>query len=550
MNELATRSQRNRSTPAHQLVGLVCALSALSATGCNSLLNGWLDPTTVGNFSRQSTNEIRSSLTLEDTPKGIPGAVHPGPEDLQPVIVEYPITAGDSLVIEINELRQRQIPYQTQAQVTAAGYVNLPVIGRIEAAAKTVPEFEESLVEALRRRDVLVDPEVTVNPLFLQKATYSIFGVGVSAANDAPLRAGTFPIRRPDLRILEAINQVGGLNEFVTEIYVFRDDSVLENERIGDSPPSPEPPSANHRPPDHPEDGDPLRIPEGVDAGNEEAEETSREGAASHSSASEEESAKQDLLQAIDRDMPPEQPGKPEMDKPLTIPESLEPEKPDPFIFVNNEFVPNPSYQEGATESPAPKQAAFDTVMPAVNWARLAGESTFRVLVVSADGLRSGDPSANIYVRAGDVIRVVSGEIGIYYVMGQVNRVGPFSFNSEQITLKAAIAAAGGLSGLAWPDRCTVYRRLGQREQMIQVNLDRIFAGADPDFVIRRGDIINVGTHPFAPFLQRIRALSLPNPVNNVGYSFTYARNFADIDSFSVRQNPHNQPGRFENLFP
>ncbi len=80
--------------------------------------------------------------------------------------------------------------------------------------------------------------------------------------------------------------------------------------------------------------------------------------------------------------------------------------------------------------------------------------------------------------------------------------------------------------------------------------LDRIFAGKDADFLIRRGDIINVGTHPFAPFLSRIRELTLPNVVNNVGYSFTYARNFADIDSFAVKRNPSNEPDRFPSLFP
>jgi len=86
---------------------------------------------------------------------------------------------------------------------------------------------------------------------------------------------------------------------------------------------------------------------------------------------------------------------------------------------------------------------------------------------------------------------------------------------------------------------------------MIQVDLDRIFTGQDPDFLVRRGDIINVGTHPFAPFLQRIRALTLPNPVNNVGYSFTYARNFADIDSFAAQRNPANvEPQRFPLIYP
>jgi len=223
-----------------------------------------------------------------------------------------------------------------------------------------------------------------------------------------------------------------------------------------------------------------------------------------------------------------------------------------PFLYVNNEFVPNPAYSraEGMEASRGAEPTTFDSASATVNWARVGGDSHFRIIRVPAEQLRSGDPDVDIFVRAGDVIRIVSGEIGVYYVMGQVNRVGPFAFNSEPITLKGAIASAGGLSGLAWPDRCTVYRRVGQREQMIQVNLDRIFAGTDQDFFIRRGDIINVGTHPFAPFLQRIRAWTLPNPVNNVGYSFTYARNFADIDSYAVRVNPHNVPDRFPNFFP
>ena len=197
-----------------------------------------------------------------------------------------------------------------------------------------------------------------------------------------------------------------------------------------------------------------------------------------------------------------------------------------------------------------PAPPTMDSAIPTVNWARIAGDTTYRVIRIPAELLRSGDPGFNIYIRAGDVIRIISGEIGVFYVMGQVNRVGVFAFNAEPITLKAAIATAGGLSELAWPDRCTVYRRLGQREQMIQVDLDAVFAGEAPDFYIKRGDIINVGTHPFAPFLRRIRDVTLPNILSTVGYSYTYARNFADIDSFGVRQNPHNKPDTFPNLFP
>lgn len=489
------------------------------STGCYSIQNSWLDPTTLGHFAAGATLEIRTSLTLEDTPPGIVGAVHPSAEDLKLIVKEYPISAGDTLAIEINELRERFVPFQApQVRVSSTGYVNLPVVGRVYAAEKTVPEFEDVLRDRLRELAILMDPEVTVNALFLNKGTYSIFGIGASAATDAPLRAGTFPIRRPDQRILEAINLVGGLNEFVTDIYIFRYDEPF----------------------DAIDEVDPVSAPPEEESSRDELQEVQR---------GPQEQA--DLIEAVEGGDDSDQP---ETDQPeAALPEDLlEAESSGPYLWVNGEFVPNPAHagSEVPPSESRPKPPTFDTATPMVNWARIAGDTTFRIIHIDAMQLRTGDPQGNIYIRAGDVIRIVSGEIGVYYVMGQVNRVGPFAFNSESITLKKAIAGAGGLSALAWPDRCTVYRRVGQREQMIQVNLDRVFAGKDPDFLIRRGDIINVGTHPFAPFLQRIRQATLPTVTSTLGYSFTYARNFADIDSFSSKVNPANQPDRFPNLFP
>ncbi len=506
-------------------VALACAaLALLVGGGCNAITNGWLDPTVVGNFDKTTTNEIRTSLTLEDTPSAIPGASPATLDDLEVRVYEYPISAGDTLAVEINELRQRQTAFQAQVQVAAAGYVNLPVVGRVTAVGLTVPEFEAALAAALRERNVLLDPEVTINALFLQKATYSIFGVGVSASSDSPLRAGTFPIRRPDLRILEAINQVGGLNEFVAEVYVFRSDRAYSPPSIG---------------------GKLDRAGSATDdAGDRRTAATRGEDAPSGD-------PRQQLIDSVER-APAVQPPAGEDAEVQDIPEGLEPDPMQPYIFVNGEFVPNPTYSGPRRDAPAGQTdiPMSDSASPAVNWSRIAGETDFRILVIPADALRAGDPMANIVVRAGDVIRIVSGEVGVYYVMGQVNRVGAFRFELEPVTLKSAVAAAGGLSSLAWPDRCTVYRRLGRREQMIQVNLDRIFAGLDADFIVKRGDIINVGTHPFAPFLERIRGLTLPNPISNVGYSFTYARNFADIDSFAVQSNPRNEPDQFPRLFP
>ena len=489
------------------------------------MTNGWLDPTVLGVFNETAVHEIRTSLTLEDMPMGLPGAQLPTPADLLVIQREYAITAGDSLSIEIYELRRRQEVFVANpASVTPTGYVNLPVVGRVPAEGLTVPEFQEALITALKDRGILVDPEVTVNPGFLYKASYSIFGIGVSAANNAPLRAGLFPIRRPDLHVLEAINQVGGLNEFVTDVYIFRRDEWLDG-GIGE-----------------PVDSESLGGADGVEGSE------THERVADDQPAATEAAAEQALRDLVLVEAEPAEQEAAEQDQDVDL---LQPDPAQPYLFVDGEFVQNPTYQgEDDRDVPSSSPLPLDTATPAVNWARLAGDSSFRLIRIPAEQLRAGNPELDIIVRAGDTIRIVSGEIGAYYVMGQVNRVGAFGFNAEPVTLKAAIASAGGLSALAWPDRCTVYRRIGQREQMIQVDLDRVFAGQDPDFFIKRGDIINVGTHPFAPFLQRIRALTLPNPASNVGYSFTYARNFADIDSFGARANPHNEPDRFPNLFP
>ncbi len=520
--------------------GSALCLAALTI-GCNAVRNGWLDPTALGNFDQSASMAIRTSLSLEDTPQGIPGSSFPTPEDRIVKQVEYPIMSGDTLAIEIYELRHRDLPFQAQAVVSSAGYVNLPVVGKVDAAWRTAPEFERALVDALRVQGILLNPEVTVNPVFLQAATYSIFGIGVSAANNAPLRAGTFPIRRPDLRVLEAINQVGGLSEFVTEVYVFRYDDPTWNAMR--NPPSEKQAPEKVEPPRDPDEPADPPLPRPGSQGEPSAAPTDAPEKTT------DDSAREALLDAVEGRNAGRQP----QATPTDVPAELEPGLTDPFVWIDGEFVRNPAYVgEAAGSTTAAPPGSIGTVAPAIDWARLTGEASYRIIRIPAEVLRSGDPAADIVVRAGDVIRIVSGEIGEYYVMGQVNRVGAFRFNAEPIRLKAAIAAAGGLSTLAWPSRCTVYRRLGQREQMIQVDLDRIFAGQDEDFFIKRGDIINVGTHPFAPFLRSLRDFTIPNPVSNVGYSFTYARNFADIDSFVGQTNPRNaraRDTRFRNLF-
>jgi len=510
-------------------------VTATCCGGCNSILNGWLDPTVLGNFRDEGGRSIRSVLTVEDSPWDIPGSSEPTREDLVPIVREYTISAGDVLAIQIEELLIQFVPWQAQVLVDELGDVTVPRLGRVRADGQTVRHFEDTLRRRLVADDILKSPEVLVSPISLLEASYSIFGVGVSAASGAPLRAGTFPIRRPDLRVLDAINQVGGLNEFVTEVYVFRQD-------VYDRPPQPPAPPAPPPETDAGRDADVNGAAPPPEAGHgERPQDEAAEGAPPDEA---------DLI----RDMM-------EQEQPQSFVTTSQPpesgQEQDEVRFEWDAEAGEFKVREGATaqeraalEAAVPQVPEFESLQSAVDWDRIAGVRNYRVIRIPAEALRSGDRDFNVIVRPKDVIRITSGEIGLYYVMGQVIRPGAYGFNAERVTLKSAIAAAGSLSGLAWPTNCSVYRRNGLREQMIQVDLDAIFAGKEDDFLIRRGDIINVGTSPLAPFLARLRAYTLPNPVSNLGYSFTYSRNFADIDSFSSQINPENVAPRFPGLFP
>jgi protein involved in polysaccharide export with SLBB domain len=117
--------------------------------------------------------------------------------------------------------------------------------------------------------------------------------------------------------------------------------------------------------------------------------------------------------------------------------------------------------------------------------------------------------------------------VGEFWIMGNVNQAGVINMTGRPMTLKMAIAHAGGLGPLAFPKQCEVTRRLGRnREEIVLVDLDKIAAGEQPDFFIKPNDVINVGTH----FSSRWRAV-LRNAFRAAyGFGFVYDRNFADAD--------------------
>jgi hypothetical protein len=207
----------------------------------------------------------------------------------------------------------------------------------------------------------------------------------------------------------------------------------------------------------------------------------------------------------------------------------------DSFIEVPAQHTQAPPAQPGPAAAQSGPTARSEPTSKPVDWEELASEVQQRIIRVPADKLRNGDLNYNIVIKNDDWIRVDPGPVGLYYLDGHVNRPGPYALAGEQVTLKQAIAAAGGLDQLAWPTRCEICRRLdSDREEVTQWDLARIVEGKDPDLYLKPNDVIRVGTHAIAPLLATIR-----NSFRfTYGFGFVYDRNFADIDSFNGQANP------------
>ncbi|MBN2271131.1 MAG: polysaccharide biosynthesis/export family protein [Sedimentisphaerales bacterium] len=172
-----------------------------------------------------------------------------------------------------------------------------------------------------------------------------------------------------------------------------------------------------------------------------------------------------------------------------------------------------------------PLNVRTEVPLGGMDWS--AGVKT-RLIKIPTDKLMAGDARYNIAIRPGDAIYVPVDVIGEFCVMGNVVRQGYIPITGRPLTLKMAIAAAGGLGPLAYPKRVEVTRRIGRKkEETVMVDLDKIASGELPDFFIKPNDLINVGTHS----TSRWRAVLRNAFRATYGFGFVYDRNFA-LDNY------------------
>ena len=156
----------------------------------------------------------------------------------------------------------------------------------------------------------------------------------------------------------------------------------------------------------------------------------------------------------------------------------------------------------------------------------LANKEKTIVIDIDYNQLVRGDSTLNIVIKPGDAIYCDSGDVGVVYIDGEISRPGVYNLpTAGRLTLSRLVAAAGGVSELAIPERCDLIRRLdSDKEACVRISLLAIRNRGEPDLFLKRDDLIIVGTNFWALPLSRLRRdLSFPNSIG-----FQLDRNFGN----------------------
>ena len=468
--------------------------SCLIRAGCGAVLlglcgcAGWSATDPVGGLGRWNAKPTQQRIlrTLsageEREQEEFRHAEDPTPYDLRAVTEDYSIGTGDTIDVRIFELLAPDTPYADRVVVDDLGYIWIQHVGQIKAEGLSGPELTERIKEVLYP-NILKDPRVSLAVVGKTHRTFSIVG-----AVREPQR---IYLDKANYKLLDALAQAQDIvTTNIPYIYVIRgprEMDIAEADEADDGQddrPSVEPAKM----------GPPELSPE------EELEE---------------------LLKSI----PGKSPGndKSRLSSGALLSDASEwSGRPKSKSSRGHTGKRRPSAAEQKKQE---KDEYFDWPL-----AKAQKKLPFsgRVIRIPLDDLRAGNQNYNIVIRRDDVVHVPLTNFGYYYMMGNVNQPGTYQIGAIPVTLTQAIAGAGGLSLLAEPKKVDITRRIGDdKQEIVQVDVQKIFAGLQPDYYVKIGDRINVGTSPVSPWLAVLR-----NGFRaTYGFGFVYDRNYADRDA-------------------
>lgn len=521
--------------------------------GCECSKTSWwrfLDPSAVVRAPDNNlTNPIYpSASTADETQELPPGATGPTRDDLAYSTRDYVIGPNDILDISVLDLFAEGLETVLRRQVTEGGTIDMPLLpNAVRCEGLTKDELRDALIQAYSP-DILKSPVISVTVVLQRQNTFSIIG--------AVARPGSYNVTRKDMRLLDAMAMASGQSQTnINYLYVIRpaparkvaETTTAQPTTEMELPPLPEIPSEQPASSTGPVVTPPLppvppTAPGSLERTREDLNRSFNEemnklappggGVAPASNPS----GVQQPPHLVDTVAGGSRPA-------TTQPSELELKALDNARSTKNVYGSSGTSTKvvlgaAATTQPAsqavlrpkalPPTTQPVTSLPAEDpfgWGKALQADQARVIAIDLKKLNQGDPRMNIIIRDNDIINVPLLEQGEFYVEGEVQRPGVYSLTGRQVTIKMAVAAAGNMGPLAWPSNSILIRRIGNnQEQMIPVNVEAIYRGAEPDLFLKANDVLAVGTHVVAPFMAVIRnAFRL-----TYGFGFIYDRNFAD----------------------
>lgn len=450
-------------------VALVVALAFIG--GCE--VGSYFDPSEMGRFEHKPlVVPILKNLDtgIEETDERFVNASDVRPADLVTVSKDYVIGKNDLIQISITDLVAPGVESQKVTRVSESGMITLPLIKQVQAAGLTEAQLEEAIVQAYRDANLIQNAQVSVVTVEARSRTFSIYG--------AVTQTGQYAIVDSDFRLINALVLARDTTSAIgiDYIYVIRQKEFdITEEEAGTAPTAP----ATQPAPDIFTPGAAAPAPKMMLQTPADAPTTAPATGA------------ESRIIIVD-----DKPMQIEGGQPVVVPPAVAPE----------------------TTGQAPDAKGFE-------FNPLSEPTGVRVIRVPFEPLKRGELKYNIVIRPQDFIWVPQPQIGEYYMGGHVQRTGVYSLSARTITLMQAVIAAGGLDQLAIPQRTMIVRRLAPDKQVFaRVDLAKIFAGEEPDIVLKADDQVLVGTNFFAPFLASFRqGFRL-----TYGFGFIYDRNYYD----------------------
>jgi len=501
------------------LGSLFVGVGTLFLGGC-STNDSFLNPSITGRWERTPTRVpiLEHLAAIEDPDDQWVEISNITNEDLVVRNTAYRISAGDAVTLTVWDLVIPDQPEVLPQTVAPDGYVQIPQIGRVFVAGLTEQETAQAIED--RMRALVADPLVSV---VVQNRREQTFHVSGSIANP-----GAYVIPGADYRLLQGLTAAGGPPAFIQDIFVIRQVPL--------------------------ESGADQIAPLPGDEGGARDDRTRQNGAGRADDAGdpEGETDGEDLLDVID-DL--SSPGMVSGTRgSLVAPPSGDEREPMIDLIERSPDQRSGNGSGGDTDGtgedprsasgvPAPRWRFVDGEwrrerVPMTDGRRIerAGETgprdglgqlfTQRVIRIPTQPLLAGDARYNMVIRPGDVIRIPPNPVGNVYIDGQVVQPGVFNLPAiGRLTLTRAITSAGGLNGIAVPERIDLTRVVGNNEQAtIMLNLRAIAEGTQPDVYIKPDDRINVGTNFWATPLAVLRG----GFRINYGFGFLLDRNFGN----------------------